>query len=221
MGSALLTKHLKKYRGYVKTGLHVGANVGQERNTWQSVGASRVIWVEANPEMMPELQQNILQYPEQFAHWALLGDQEKANVPFHVFSGGGPNRTGGTGPSSMLDKVDDESTWNFTESKTLHMPMTRADTLLQKLQIRMGMLNTAVIDVQGAELQVLKGFGDYLRHLQFVVVEYIVPETYQDASSLTDVTLFMLDHGFHLWSKQARRPEAGDLLFVRGVPIRR
>ena len=213
MGHSILVDHLRKYQGKVVAGLHVGANSGQERQLWRKVGAHRVLWVEANPEMMPELRENILRFKGHTAHCAMLGNQNKENVPFHIFGHGGA--------SSMLDKVDGESAWGLKKQRTILRPMIRAEVLIGDLGIKPGTLNTAVIDVQGAELKVLKGFGKYLPHMQYVVVEYIVPETYKGADAMTEVVLFMLSKGFHLWTAKPRKPETGDLLFVRGVPVKR
>lgn len=77
------------------------------------------------------------------------------------------------------------------------------------------------IDVQGAELEVLRGMGDRLCDLDAVIVETSVLATVKDGPEIADVIAYMKDRGFVVYDMLggARRPldralAQVDLLFV-------
>lgn len=85
------------------------------------------------------------------------------------------------------------------------------------------------IDVQGAELDVLRGMGDRVGDFAAFIIEVSVLATVRDGPELIDVASFMYERGYVVWDVLAlgRRPLDGalaqmDLVFVpRDDPWRR
>jgi FkbM family methyltransferase len=76
------------------------------------------------------------------------------------------------------------------------------------------------IDVQGFELEVLRGATATLRATSYVLVESAMLPLYEGAPRFTDVYDFMADHGFHLigmraWHRGNRTLVETDMLFRR------
>ena len=217
MGHRLLLDHLKEYRGSIRTALHVGANKANERYQWETLRANRVIWVEADPAAIPDIEWNLRGLPDQEVHQALLGDKDDESSEFHVMSVRGAN--------SMLPVLADGCLGYIPEENVTAMTMTRADTLLRKLDIAPGDLNALVVDVQGTELQVLQGLGDYIHRVKYVVAEYFEKPVYEGQTTVQDLVLFMVNMGCRLWAHRGvtgpARDAVGDFLFVRGAPARR
>lgn len=63
-------------------------------------------------------------------------------------------------------------------------------------QIDISQYNCAVIDVEGHELEVLKGFGIYLKYLAFLSVELSGEPTYVGGPTANQVVDWLADHDF-------------------------
>lgn len=76
------------------------------------------------------------------------------------------------------------------------------------------------IDVQGFEIEVLKGAAKTLRRIDYVFVEAGIQRLYEGAPSFAEVCLFMESHGFHLmhmraWHRGNRVLVETDMIFRR------
>jgi FkbM family methyltransferase len=65
-----------------------------------------------------------------------------------------------------------------------------------ELDIDASQFNILVSDTQGFELSVMKGFGDKLNDMDFIYVEYIENQLYENDSNLKEITEFVKDFGF-------------------------
>ncbi|EID15457.1 FkbM family methyltransferase [Mycolicibacterium phlei RIVM601174] len=65
------------------------------------------------------------------------------------------------------------------------------------------------VDVQGYDLEVLKGFGDLITRVYCAEVEVRIARQYRGQPSPSDVYEFMSDHGFDLVGFRANSLQAG------------
>ena len=82
------------------------------------------------------------------------------------------------------------------------------------------------VDVQGYELEVLKGMGDNLKEIEVILLEVSFREIYQESPLASEVIAFMHDKGFRIYDicTYAQRPKdnelaQADILFVRSDSI--
>lgn len=75
--------------------IHVGANIGQERDLYNKLGLF-VIWIEPIPEVFQMLKQNLQGFQNQRAFQYLVTDIDGREYQFHI-----ANNTGAS--SSILD----------------------------------------------------------------------------------------------------------------------
>jgi FkbM family methyltransferase len=176
---------LRKVPGVV----HVGANSGQERDTYQDFGLG-VLWVEAIDEVFNELVRNISRHPRQKAFCALLTDQDDAEYQFHIASNEGAS-------SSIYQFGECLDIWpelSYLSSRTLRS--RRLDSLFHLENISPSDYPALVMDVQGAELLVLKGAGQMLGEFRFIKAEAADFESYVDCAKLDDLQQYLEPWGF-------------------------
>jgi FkbM family methyltransferase len=191
---------LKQVRGVV----HVGANIGQERQLYLKRGL-RVLWIEPIPEVFAALQRNIAGLAGQQAVQALITAHAGEEHELHVASNQG-------GSSSILPMKRHAELWpEVRYERTLRLRSESLPSLLERLQLRPQDYDLLVLDTQGSELLVLRGAVPLLPNFRFVKVEVADFEAYAGGCLLADVERFLAEHGFveHARHRFATRPGVG------------
>jgi FkbM family methyltransferase len=187
--------------------LHLGANTGQEAAMYDKLSIHRVVWVEALPDVYAQLVKNIARYPRQFALCACLGDEDEKEVTFHRANNGSQS-------SSYLElgtHAQEHPTTKFVED--IKMTTRRADTLLATYPVGPGwFLN---VDVQGAELMVLKGMGDLLKEFAWVYVEVNIRELYVGCPLVAEIDDYLAKFDFIGMETKMMKQGWGDKLYKR------
>jgi FkbM family methyltransferase len=201
-----------KYGIQPKGVLHVGANVGEEAPVYNELNCGHVSWVEANPDLIPQLVSNVKRYNHCVFNFC-VSDVDDEEVTFHISNNAGQS-------SSMLELGTHKTAHpevHFVKDVTLKTK--RLDTLFYN-----GKLPTANgpdflnIDLQGAELKALKGMGDLLHQFKWAYLEVNKEELYRGCPMVEDLDMYLLGFGF-------RRAETrwcgntgwGDALYIKGL----
>lgn len=191
--------------------LHMGAHRGKEAEVYQWFN-KKVLWIEANPEIFEDLNNHIKYYFQQTAINALLGDKYEKKDFFIS------NRDSSC--SSIFDLSDDvknKKLWkneNILMKKKIKLQMTKLDDLLNSKVIQIKDYNHWILDLQGAEIQVLKGSIDSLKYCKSMVVEISKKNFYEDGSTeWTDLKKFLEIHGFI--AKREPTSDHCDVLFEK------
>ena len=71
------------------------------------------------------------------------------------------------------------------------------------------------MDVQGAELKVLKGIGDYISGFDYIYSEVNVASLYKNCVQLPELESYLDAHGFVRRETNITEFEWGDAIFVR------
>lgn len=98
------------------------------------------------------------------------------------------------------------------------VPVTTLDAYADQQQL--GTVFMLKIDVQGLELDVLRGARAVLDRTQHVFVESAIKPLYEGAARFSDVHDFLVERGFHLmamrsWHRGNRVLVESDMLFRR------
>lgn len=173
--------------------LHIGANKGQESEFYHQCGAP-VLWIEADPRIFSELQNTIQMYPQQKAICALLGSENLPCVKFNLASNSGASS------SIYLPKATEDIP--FEIQGHLEMEMRRLDSVISSDDEFF--YDHWVVDVQGAELPVLKGSGQLFKKCNSLIVEAKHSSSYSGGTNYHDLETFLIEEGFlPIWDLEA------------------
>jgi len=184
--------------------IHVGANVGQERELYGRLGL-RVIWIEPVPEVFKTLVVNLQSYPRQAAFQYLVTDQDDVEYTFHV-------STNDAESSSILELNLHRDIWpEVSYCRTMTLQGTTLASLLQRERIAIGDYDALVMDTQGSELLVLRGADPVLQSFRFIKTEVADFDSYVGCCQLRDIDAFVTERGFKEISRRrfAERAEGG------------
>ena len=121
--------------------------------------------------------------------------------------------------NSFLEPVD--ATWREIDYHTGARSTRMVDVVtLDEYARTIESIHLLKIDVQGFELEVLRGAVNTLLKIDFILVEAAIRPLYQNAPRFTAVYDFLADHGFHLmtmraWHRGNRTLVETDMLFRR------
>lgn len=102
--------------------------------------------------------------------------------------------------------------WTPTQCECTEVEVSRFDTWARREGFDRLSCDLLVIDVQGMELQVLEGFGDYLDGFTLLEIECSEPPLYVGGASASEVVKFLSARGFSATSPVLRH---GDVYFAR------
>ena len=190
---------------------HVGAHRGQEAADYDRI-RKPVLWVEAIPEIADSLEESVRALYRQIVVCACLSSRDGDEVQFHIANNDGqssslyPFKSGKSGPGVL---------W---PDQALHMSSTRAlvtrtvDSILTESNLGLGNLDHWIVDVQGAELDVLKGATKSMVGCRSMLVETSSLNIYDGGARFDEVRGFLKSQGFtNLWESSGHM----DVLFVR------
>lgn len=198
-------KLFPKYGIYPKGVLHIGANVGEEAQTYLKLGIKKQVWIEGNPEIFLKLKTNLSNNPQATAFNYVVGDENK-DVVFHISNNASQS-------SSVLELGTHKiahPTVHYVDH--INTKMYRIDLLDLDLK-GVDFLN---IDLQGAELMALRGMGDLLKQFKWAYLEVNKAYLYEHCVLIEDLDLFMLGNGFkRVETRWCGNTGWGDALFIK------
>lgn len=184
--------------------LHLGGHEGQEAQKYSDLGAS-VIWIEAIPSVHEILERNASKFSNQKTVCALLGDENNTVHKFNVASNGSAS-------SSLYKFGRDAGVKDLKMLSQIELEMHRLDSLFS--QDELAPYIHWVIDVQGAELKVLRGAGNLLQICKSLTVEVSTREVYESGTTWSELEDFLNRNGFFaLWKPEPYSHE--NIVFIR------
>jgi FkbM family methyltransferase len=169
--------------------IHVGANLGQERDAYASLNLN-VLWIEPIPEIYKQLESNIRPYKQQKALEALVADTDGAEFTFNISNAQGVS-------SSIFDFDKHKEIWPDVhyERKVTLISIT-LNSLFSAEKYKREDYDALFLDTQGAELLVLKGSTDILPQIRYVKTEAADFSSYAGGCTVNDLSEFLGTQGF-------------------------
>jgi FkbM family methyltransferase len=199
---------VRKYRIHPKGILHLGAHLGEEAAAYQEQGVDRVLWVEANPALMPLLRRAV----EPLGHRVYQGvvsTNAGERVEFKITNNGQS--------SSYLDLGTHASHYpGIHVVETATMETTTVAHIYRELGIEEDAFDFVNLDLQGSELDALHGMGPLLERFDTVYAEVNEEALYEGSPLLPDIDRFLHGRGFTRRALRMSRAPWGDALYVRG-----
>ena len=192
--------------------LHFGAHRGKEAAVYNWFN-KKVLWIEANPLIFEDLNDNVKLYHEQNALNLLLGDINKKNVDFYL-----SNKDSSC--SSIFDlsnEVKVGKLWKEHDVRMINkikLDMIRFDDAVTEYNINLKDYNHWLVDLQGSEIQFLKGAVKSINYCRSIMIEISKKKFYtKDSTTWDELKKFLLEKGF----SNTKEPtlEHCDILFKR------
>lgn len=199
-----LIKQPKHFLSEAKGVIHVGANLGQEKELYRHHNLN-VIWIEPIPEVFTQLENNISDFPKQSAYQNLITDENNKEYQFNVANNHGAS-------SSILDFDQHKDIWPGVEfEKQINLTSVTLSKFVEDKTIDLSRFDTLIMDTQGSELLVLKGAESLLSQFKFIKTEAADFEAYKDCCQLHDLDQYLAINHFEQIAKSAfaQRDEGG------------
>lgn len=190
--------------------LHIGGNVGEEFPVYMELGIVNQIWFEPNPELYKVLSDKVIVNDTIVTFEGCVGEENK-DVVLHIANNGGQS-------SSIMELGTHAQVHPSVHYvKDITVPMVRLDTfhttLFDKVINDVDFLN---IDVQGYELNVLKGMGDLLHQFKAAYLEVNKAELYIGCPLIEDLDAYLGEFGFvRVETKWCGNTNWGDALWIK------
>jgi FkbM family methyltransferase len=182
--------------------LHVGAHTAEEWPEYLKFGWTPITWVEAQPELARKLVERLptdLNTVIQGVVWSKSGIAMKLQV------------SNNTASTSLLDfHTHSIEHPDIVVQSTLSVTTTTLEEIIPS-NTEFEML---VIDIQGAELEALKGFSGQLESVKWIYSEVNRKELYKDCAQVTEIDAFLAKYGFERKITRWTIHGWGDALFV-------
>jgi FkbM family methyltransferase len=190
------TRFLRHIDRRVECVVEVGARYGSESVTLATIfDKARVYSFECNPLTVDICRERLAPYENiKFFDYA-LGEVER-KIPFYSFV------ASNDGASSIFQRIDFGSTQRYTGDVKVRR---LSDIMREEEESSVDLL---CMDVQGYELNVLKGCGKYIKNIKFVIMEepnreidteHLPPDTYSKyigAPTPSEIARFMTSNNF-------------------------
>ena len=193
--------------------IHVGAFVGEELSDYRSLGLDNTILFE--PQEMLYDMVKFKCWPTEKVFNVALGSEEKETEMFISDRKGGW-RHGAGASSSILEPKDHLNLHpEVTFPKKQTISIKRFDEVVESEGLDISNHNMLNIDVQGYELEVLKGIGDHLNQIELIIIEVNRTEVYKDCALIEDIDDYVSKFGFRRFYVEWSTPGWGDAIYIK------
>lgn len=185
---------------------HIGANIGEEFPVYMELGINNQLWYEPNPELYFKLCENISSNPNAEAQNFCVGNENK-DVVLHISNNAGQS-------SSVLDLGTHRDVHpSVFYVKDITVPMVKLESHLPAHRKGLDFLN---IDIQGKELEALKGMGDLLHNFKWAYLEVNRAELYIGCPLIEDLDAYLEKYNFvRVETYWAGNTNWGDALWIK------
>lgn len=186
--------------------IQIGAHEGHEAEVLEAAGFKSIAWIEADPDIFKVLKANITNYhnAKHTAHNALITSTTGEKHRFYRYSNEGASSSLYQ-PTSLFIQTFDGVT--ITEN-SIELSSISLDDFIQAYNLSP---STLIIDVQGAELEVLSGGKEALQHTNIVEVEISQQKIYDGGALFQQVDELLKNAGF---IRITRVPWHGDVIYI-------
>jgi FkbM family methyltransferase len=189
--------------------LHIGAHLVQERHSYSKFGFEPVAWVEAQRDIVEEARVLLEQYPNQRIFQAALWSSSNYEMTFHIAGHEGSS-------SSLLEPhlitASHPEVWTKQKYQTLSITL---DDLIQRESLAED-FRIIVLDVQGAEIEVIKGGTNALQNIDYIITEISSIELYKGTAKIRELSEVLDQLDFSMVASELNRSTGwGEALYMR------
>lgn len=194
--------------------IHIGAHRGSERFIYDWLGKN-VIWVEANPKIFYDLQVNISEFKYQKVFNYLLHSSIGKKINFYLSSNDGASSSIYEFSKDFKEKKIhfENKVRNIVMNKKVILITNTLDNLIKEHKVEISNFDHLVIDVQGAELDVLKGSTNFLNKCKSIYIEVSTENFYEKSPQWHDIKKFL--NGLNFYESRSPIKNHDDIIFKK------
>lgn len=193
--------------------IHIGAHHGEEALDYSNNGVKKVLWVEANKKMMKHLYDKTCNLPIKSQYYcATLSNEDNEEVVLNITN---------NGQSTSILELGTHATQypHITVQEKIKVRTKKFETLWREnsANINIDDYDFINLDVQGAELKVLEGFGKLYELADFkaIYTEINFEKVYKDCCLVEELDEFLGKFGFIRTLTAAPEGSWGDALYQK------
>lgn len=186
--------------------LHVGGHNFHEYDEYKTIGIQHGIVFEPQKQLIDEAKQKCNNDKNFIFKNIALGNEVKDNFDFWMDHNNG-------GSSSLLkpkEHLNLHPSIQFSKVKK-EIKLSTLDIEVEKKD-KYDFLN---IDVQGFELEVLKGGTETLKYIKYIILEVNMVEVYESCPLLNDIDIFLKDFNFNRKEISLWNNAWGDAFYIK------
>jgi len=189
--------------------IHGGAHEAEELPIYEEIGAKNRIWIEGNTEICEKLKLRLeISHKNDLIFDELLWSKSNITFKFNITNNGHS--------SSILKfgnhKQNHPDVWNI---KSIEKKSKTLDDVFVENNLDINLYDFINLDVQGVEIEVLKGFKNNLNKIKYVYTEVNISEVYKNCSKLHDMDLYLQKFGFKRCELLLTQGEWGDAFYMK------
>ena len=194
--------------------IHVGAHKAEELNDYLDIGVTNIIWIEVFEHLIPFIEDRIKNNwwdsveTNQKVFRYLVSDVYDKIENFYVSSN--LESSSVLKPKKHLEKHP-----HIQFKEPIQMKAKTLDTIMIKEKVDVDNYNFINMDVQGAELKVLKGAINILHKIDYIYSEVNVSELYEGCVLIEEMDNFLKSFGFERVETDINEYDWGDALFIK------
>lgn len=182
--------------------IHVGAHEAEESSQYNAAHWGKVYWVEAQPDKVEYLRTKFHDSADQVidaAVWSVAG----VPLDLHVMTN--------SASTSLLDLgTHSEAHPDITYSHSLRVETQVLEALIPQESIA----DYLCLDIQGAELEAIKGFASRIQRMNWIYTEVNKEELYAGCCLVDDLDKYLQESGFSRVATRWTEFGWGDALYV-------
>lgn len=164
--------------------VHVGAHLAEEAGDYAKYGWGKILWVESQKEKAVHIR-NLLDSKTNLIIEATVWSESGIRMNFNIASNGES--------SSILEFGSHSKNYpNITYTKKIPVVTQRLDEIIPE-NFHGNFLN---LDIQGAELEALKGLGRRLSDFNWIYSEVNKEEVYKNCATVDKIDEYLNNYGY-------------------------
>lgn len=194
----------KKYNLDIKGVIHIGAHFGEELDIYENFGINNIFLFEPIESNFEQLSKNVSNRQSNIKIYNVALGNENCEVEMNISS-------------------NDKTSSSILEPK-VHLIAHPEVSFIGKEKVKMMRMddfdindsNMMVIDVQGYELEVLKGSKNTLEQIDYIYIEVNRDEVYENNARIEEVDQYLFEYGFRRLETSWYYTQVwGDALYIK------
>jgi FkbM family methyltransferase len=165
-----------------------------------------MIWIEGNPEYEKNLRNKVGDDIVIISGIGNVNEIKKFNVA-----------NNGQSSSFLEFGTHTQEHPNIYFEKTIDIEINRMCNIINNYSINMDLYNYLSLDIQGYELEALKGFDSYLKKIDFIYCEVNEKELYVGCPKVSELDDYLTFYGFQRIATAITQHGWGDAFYQKNI----